>query len=148
MPEITTKAEFVPVVKRIVTLPLLKFVKAQPEYVKILDKIFTGKTIKNDIQKDKDGNVLPPKAPPEMANVVNLKTGELAQIMLGKVLCGILEEDYPSGDPAKTYVGRCFALTLTESKRGRNGGNYNTYNVAEIEDPSPSVAVAKANGKK
>ena len=139
-PTVTTA--FVPVVKRIVTLPLLKFVKGQPEYVKILDKIFTGKTIKNDIQKDKDGNVLPPKAPPEMANVVNLKTGELAQIMLGKVLCGILEEDYPSSDPAKSYVGRAFALTLTESERGRNGGNYNTYQVAEIEDPTAKPAVA------
>ena len=140
----TGPAAFTPVVKRIVTLPLLKFVKGQPEYVKMLDKIFTGKTIKNDVQMDKDGNTLPPKAPPEMATVVNLKTGELAQIMLGKVLCGILEEDYPSSDPARTYVGRCFALTLTESKRGRNGGNYNTYNVAEIEDPTPKAD----NGKK
>ena len=70
--------------------------------------------------------------------------GAYNRIMLGKVLCGILEEDYPSSDPARTYVGRCFALTLTESKRGRNGGNYNTYNVAEIEDPTPKAD----NGKK
>jgi len=64
-----------------------------------------------------------------MANVINLPTGELVQIMLGSVLKGIMTDEYPND----SYVGKGFVIELTEKKRGRSGGNYNTYKVAELD---------------
>lgn len=113
---------FVPKIAKILTLPLLKMVEGVPVYVKFTGPTFIGKRIKEDESKQS-------KEPPVMANVINLPTGELVQIMLGSVLQGILADEYPND----AYVGKGFVIHLTEKKRGRNGGNYNTYKVAELE---------------
>lgn len=123
---------FVPVVKKIVTMPLLKLKQNEPVYVKFLDKTFIGKELKNEPKTDANGKPSIRKEPPVMAHIINLETGEQADIMLGKVLQGILDDDYPKD----AYVGKCFMIELKEQKRGRSGGNYNTYSVAEIEDPT------------
>lgn len=116
---------FVPEIARILTLPLLKMKpETGPVYIKFTAPFFVGKQIKEDDEKKK-------KEPPIMANVVNLSTGEMVQIMLGTVLQGILNDDYPEDD----YVNRAFMLQLMEQKRGRSGGNYNTYKVAELKYP-------------
>lgn len=120
-------------VARIVTLPLLKLAEGVPVYVKFLDKMFRGKELRNEVvEKNADGSPKAKKEPPIMANVINLETGEQVQIMLGSVLQGILNDDYP-GDK---YVGKGFMIELTEKKRGRSGGQYNTYKVAELELPA------------
>lgn len=113
---------FVPKIAKILTLPLLKLVEGTPVYVKFTGKTFVGKKI-----AEETGKVA--KEPPIMANVINLATGELVQIMLGSVLQGILKDEYPDD----SYVGKGFVIQLTEKKRGRNGGNYNTYKVAELD---------------
>lgn len=115
-------------VKRILTLPLLKLEAGKPVYVQFQGAIFTGKKLTNPNATEAEKL----KAPPEMANVLNLETGELCQIMLGKVLCELINEEYP----AQSYVNKGFMLELTEKKRGRNGNNYNTYKLAEIDIPN------------
>lgn len=112
-------------VKKILTLPLLKLEAGKPVYVQFQGPIFTGKKLTNAAATDAEKA----KLPPEMANVVNLETGELCQIMLGKVLHDLINEEYPQ----QSYVGKGFMLELTEKKRGRNGNNYNTYKLAEVE---------------
>ena len=118
---------FVPKLSRILTLPLLKMKEGEPIYVKFTGAVFVGKKIAEDIAAEAAGKQS--KEPPIMANVINLPTGELVQIMLGKVLHGILSDEYP----ADTYVGKGFVIELTEKKRGRSGGNYNTYKVADLD---------------
>lgn len=113
---------FVPKIAKILTLPLLKLVEGVPAYVKFTGPTFVGKKITEDAGAKA-------KEPPIMANVINLPTGELVQIMLGSVLQGILKDEYPND----AYVGKGFVIQLTEKKRGRNGGNYNTYKVAELD---------------
>jgi hypothetical protein len=120
-------AGFVPKLARILTLPLLKMKEGEPIYVKFTAPTFIGKKIAEDIEAEKAGKAS--KEPPVMANVINLATGELVQIMLGKVLNGILADEYPENG----YVGKGFVIELTEKKRGRSGGNYNTYKVAELD---------------
>lgn len=112
---------FAPKIKKILTLPLLKMAEGSPIYIKFTAPHFVGKQV-----AEADGKK---KEPPIMANVVNLPTGELVQIMLGSVLVGILRDEYPND----AYVGKGFEIMLTEKKRGRNGGNYNTYKVAELD---------------
>jgi len=130
-------AAFVPKLAKILTLPLLKMKEGEPIYVKFTGPIFTGKMIKDDLAQIEKNKALVAagkspeavKAPPEMANVINLPTGELVQIMLGSVLKGIMTDEYPND----SYVGKGFVIELTEKKRGRSGGNYNTYKVAELD---------------
>lgn len=123
---------FVPEVVKIVTMPLLKLKQNEPVYVKFLDKTFVGKELKNEPKVDANGKPTVRKEPPVMAHIIDLSTGEQADIMLGKVLQGILDDDYPQ----HAYVSKCFMIELKEQKRGRSGGNYNTYSVAEIKDPT------------
>lgn len=122
-----TKAEpakFVPKVKRILTLPLIKFEVGKPLYLKMLDKIYRAKPIKNPTAEDAK------KEPPLLVNVVDRQTGEMGQIILGAVLANLLHEDYPDDG----YVGKTFAIELTGQKRGRSGNNSNMYKVEELED--------------
>lgn len=116
-----TPGGFTPKIKKILTLPLLKLVEGSPVYIKFTAPTFIGK----DIQEEGKAK----KEPPIMANVVNLATGELVQIMLGSVLQGVMKDEYPNN----AYVGKGFEIMLTEKKRGRSGGNYNTYKVAELD---------------
>jgi hypothetical protein len=100
--------------KKHVTLPLLKFQNNDPLYVQFTDAIFTGKVV-----DDK-------KEPPKMANVINLETGEEAQIILGAVLVSNLEDTYPN----ETYVGKQFMIEKSAPEGARK---YSLFNITEIE---------------
>jgi len=119
MSKTDTKAKFVPKVKKLITLPLLKFVIDEPIFVKFVDPMFVGKEIKGGGDKAK-------MEPATLANVVNLETGEQCQIILATVLKSILSENY--ADDA--YVGCGFQIT--KGKKG-SGKSYNPYSVAELE---------------
>lgn len=116
-------AKFVPKVKKILTLPLLKFEVGKTHYLKSLGPYFRAKPIKNPSEADKN------KEPPLLMNVVDLETGEMSQIILGQVLANIFDDEYPNS----TYADKNFAVTLTGQKRGRNGNNANMYRVEELE---------------
>lgn len=106
-------------VKKLVTVPLLKFVIDQPIYVKITSPIFLGKEVKGSGDSSK-------MEAAHLANVINLETGEEQQIIIAKVVQGVLDEEYPN----QGYVGKAFQLTKLAKGSGKR---YNPYTVAELD---------------
>lgn len=102
-----------------VTLPLVKFAVGVPVAVEFLSEIFEGKEIKGT----RDGATMDPA---DLANVINLETGEEAQIIVATVLKGILDDNYPKG----AYVKKQFLLTKGEKQKGKR---YFPYIVEEIQ---------------
>lgn len=113
------KKAFTPKVKKLITLPLLKFQIDEPVYIKFLEPMFTGKEIKGAGDKAK-------MEPATLANCVNLETGEECQIILATVLKSILTENYEND----AYVGCGFQITKGKKASGKA---YNPYAVAELE---------------
>ena len=96
-----------------VTLPLFKIGK-EPLFCRFESKIVIGKIV-----DDK-------KEPPRMAQVTNMETGELGEIIVGIVLKTNLEENYPDG----TYVGKIFRLEKISPEGARK---YSLYNITEMK---------------
>lgn len=114
--------------KKLLTVPVLKFVQDSTRYVKITGEMHLGK----EQAPDKDGKK---KDPAMLANCVNLEDGTECQIIMSAVLKGVFTDNFEGSG----YVGKCFAIT----KRGRNPGKaYNQYDVEEIVDPASAAAVA------
>lgn len=59
--------------------------------------------------------------------VVDLRTGELAQVVVGKAWEQNVKEAYPNNG----YVGRCFRVV----KSGVSGKRWKAYDIREIKDP-------------
>jgi hypothetical protein len=115
-------------VVKVLTLPLIKLRAGMVVYVQPLKAMYEAKPIKNAKPDDKD------KKPPTLLDVVNLETGELAQIILGTVLADIFNDEYPQG----AYVKKGFKIEVGEQKASQAGGGkrYNQYSVFEIELPA------------
>lgn len=111
--------------KKLLTRPVLKFVENEPNFVKIEGAIYLGKEMKGDVAADGKKK----KEPAHLAEVIDLQTGELAQIIVSAVVLSVLNENYPDN----SYVGKCFSIT----KKGKTPGKqYFGYNVEEIDDPT------------
>jgi len=104
-------------VARNVTLPLSKWKNDQPKFLLIESEIFQGKQI-----AQKDGQ--PEEKPADLMNCVDLETGEQAQVIVGTVLKGTLQDEYPD----TAYVGKYFSITQLRDP----GKKYNTYRVQEL----------------
>jgi hypothetical protein len=124
-------------VKRAITLPLVKPQIDTPIYVKIVAAMSIGKVI-----GDKDAAIL--------CNVVNLETGEEAQLIIPSVLQGIFHDDFGAplyGTKEKggktvelegrakeatpdSYVNLGFMITKHAKASGKQ---YNPYSVSELE---------------
>lgn len=122
--------------KKLLTRPVLKMVENVPVYVKFEGPIYVGKELKSDrAQKEGDKK----REPAHLADVIDLASGEQAQIIAAAVVVSVLDENYPD----KGYVGKCFSIT----KKGRAPGKqYFGYNVEEIDDPTPADSTAAAAG--
>lgn len=131
-------AVFVPKVKRVVTLPLLKMAVGVTVHAKMLTKMYIGKDMK---QKEGDKK----KEPATLIDVVDLTTGEPAQIIVSAVVKSVLSEEYPND----SYVGKCFSITKQTRVPGKG---YDPFRVVEIEDPTedanPNTAAKSASGTK
>jgi hypothetical protein len=116
-------------VVKLLTLPLIKLRAGLTVYIKPLEPMFQAKPQKN-VKEDDDAA----KKPPTLMHVMDLETGELAQIIPGTILADIFNDDYPN----QTYVGRGFKIVVGEQKAVQGGGGkrYNQYTVAEIELPA------------
>ncbi len=119
----TPAPAFAPKRKKLLTRPVLKFVTDQARYVKIEGKIYIGKEMKQKAGDDKK------KEPAHLADVIDLSTGELAQIIVNAVPLSVLNENYPND----AYVGLCFAITRQSRQPGKQ---YDSFKVEEIEDPT------------
>jgi hypothetical protein len=121
--------DFVPKRKRLLTRPVLKMPEGTPRYVRIEEPMFIGKTVK---EKAKGDDNKKEKEPATILNVVDLSTGEQAQIVCNTVLKSVLSEEYPNN----AYVGKCFLI----EKQGRAPGkDYNPFHIEEIEDPAAAT---------
>lgn len=112
--------------KKLLTRPVLKMLKDIPVYIRFEGKIYLGKEMKQKSGEDKK------KEPAHLADVVDLDSGELAQIIVNAVPMSVLMENYPDND----YVGKCFAITRQGRKEGKS---YDPFLVEEIEDPNPAA---------
>lgn len=121
--ETTAPAVFKPVIIKHVTLPTLKTVPDVPVYIKILEKIFKGKS-----QPAKEGQ--PAKQPPMIFNAINLETGEVCQLIVNKVIEREILDNYPE----HKYVGKCFMI-VKGKKKGSGDRSYFSFEIAEIEEP-------------
>jgi hypothetical protein len=124
---------FTPKVLKQVTRPALKVDFEKPVFVKITSEMREG-TAQKTARAAAAG--AEPRKPPTIVDAVNLETAELCVLILGTVLKGIFEDNYAGG----AYVGKCFQIVKHEKVRGRD---YNTYDVSEIEDPTPTAQPAQ-----
>ena len=114
--------EFVAKRKKLLTRPVLKYVVDVANCVKIEDKAHIGKEMKPGADGKK-------KEPATLCNVIDLKTGEPAQIILNAVVKSVLMEEYPND----SYVGLCFSITKQARVVGKS---YDPFSIEEIEDPT------------
>ena len=116
----TTNAAALPAgfkVAKLVTLPLSKWKNDQPKFLQFDSEIFQGKELTVNKGKTEE-------KPADLANCVDLVTGEQVQIIVGAVLKSTMEEEYPQGG----YVGKAFQITQHRDP----GKKYNTYSIAEL----------------
>lgn len=119
-------AEFQPKRKRLLTRPVLKYVVDVPNYVLIESAAHIGKEMKPGADGKK-------KEPATLCNVIDLKTGEPAQLILNAVVKSVLAEEYPND----SYVGLCFSIT----KQARvTGKSYDPFSIEEIENPNAGAS--------
>lgn len=114
-------APFVPKIIKKLTFQVLKFEIDVPKFVKITGKIYIAKDTKS--RTDKAGTAK--KEPPHLCEAIDLETGEAGLLVLGTVLYGTLDDEYPSA----AYVGKGFMITKRAKASGRE---YNAYDLAEI----------------
>lgn len=103
-----------------VTLPILKFGVDEPVYIKIINPIHKGKKLAGEAED---------KEPVDLIDVINLLTGEPAQIVGGTILVNTLIEDYPDHG----YVGRMFQVTKLAAK-GSGANKYHPYSILEVAE--------------
>ena len=124
-------------VKKHVTLPLLKIVPEKPLYVKFEAAIEkakpqAGSRTANAAAASETNPAAKKKEPPELAHVIDLTTGEHAQIIIGTVLGAELRSTYADG----AYVGKSFEIVQHKVQ----GKDYATYGITEIEVEAPATA--------
>lgn len=107
-------------VKKLLTLPLWKWVDGKEKFFKPVAPIRLSKQVKSIA---KDGKAM--ETPAHVGHVINLENNMECELIYGTMLRTTLDESYP-GD---AYVGRCFCAKQykIEGKRWRG------YAVSEIE---------------
>ena len=69
------------------------------------------------------------KEPMEVADVINLKTGDVGRIIGNAVIKSELRKTYPENG----YVNRYFSFSQGASKTGRGGNKYRTFKIVELK---------------
>lgn len=121
--------DFIPKRKKLLTRPVLKYVVGVANYVLIETAAHIGKEMKPGADGKK-------KEPATLCNVIDLKTGEPAQLILNAVVKSVLAEEYPN----ETYVGLCFSITKQERVQGKQ---YDPFSIEEIENPNAGKTEAQ-----
>jgi len=102
-----------------VTIPTLKVGTDTPIYVKVVSAM----TLSTTTRKNTDGTL---QTPATVMRVVNLESGEMAQVVCPSVLVSNLNTHYP----AESYVGKSFEIIAHAAKDGKR---YRTVDVYEID---------------
>lgn len=135
-------------IKKHVTLPLLKVNdNGTPSYVFFTSAIFKAKV--NEVEQKKyvkdlasweASNKKEPAPqvpnPPELAHVIDMESGEVAQIIANAILKTEIEDNYPDD----TYVGKGFEVKKFKPTGGKR---YAMIQIAEVEVPPEIEAMRK-----
>lgn len=89
--------------------------------------------------KNKDGSEAE-QAPPEIAEVVNMLTGEVARLIGPEVVKSELRKTYPNDG----YVGQIFEIKQGTQKTGKSGNKYRTYKINRMV-PKAAAPTSSAN---
>src|SRR5215469_10751905 len=116
-----------------ITLPFFIIPNDTPVYIKFSTAIakdtssFSERVTRR--RKAADDTTTAPKKDEAMdiANIVNLQTGEEMRLVAHQVLSSTLNEAYPENG----YVNKLFKIVKSEKKGGR-GGKYFAFDIAEI----------------
>jgi len=103
-------------VKKVITLPLLKFVTNKAIFVTIEEPMFKGREMP-ETKMD----------PATLCNCVNLETGEQVQIIVSAVLESTFNEEYEDN----SYVGKSFMIK--KLPKAKSDAKYFPYSLAEVE---------------
>jgi hypothetical protein len=135
-------------IKKHVTLPLLKLNDSGvPIYAFFTGAIFKAKVNEVEAKKyvkdlavweasDKTEPAPTVPNPPELAHVIDMETGEVAQIIVNAILKTELVDTYPNG----TYVGKGFEIKKFKPTGGKR---YAMIQIAEVEVPAAISALYK-----
>jgi hypothetical protein len=126
----TTALNFV--VKKHVTLPLMKIAPNTTRYFKLTGAMHIGKDVKQPEGTAK-------KEPATLCHAIDLETSEEGQFIVPTVLKSELTDAYANDG----YVGKSFQFTFTRPE----GKRYNLVTIAEIE-VSSNVAETEATPAK
>jgi hypothetical protein len=107
---------------KLLTRPTLKFLDGIPRYVRIETVMVVSKEIKS-----RTPNTNQNREPATVCDVIDLTTGEEAQIVCAAIVKSTLMESYPND----SYVGKSFSITKMKKEENKN---YNRYRIEEIED--------------
>lgn len=138
------------VIKKHVTLPLLKLNDSGvPIYAFFTGAIFKAKV--NEVEQkayvknlaaweasDKSEAAPTQPNPPELAHVIDMESGEVAQIIVNAILKTELIDTYPNG----TYVGKGFEIKKFKPTGGKR---YAMIQIAEVEVPAEIQALHKSD---
>jgi hypothetical protein len=112
-----------------VTVPLLRVPDdGTPVYIKSNGAIFKAK----ENAKAKPGPDGKPLNPPELMEVTNLETGEIAQVVMNEVFATELRDKYPSDG----YVNKSFKVCKFKMQGGKR---YATFQITEIRVKVPDA---------
>jgi hypothetical protein len=115
--------------KKVLTRPTISLKSEGAEcYVKIVSAMHVGREMKSD-EKDDAGKK---REPATILEVINLETGEEAQVIAAAMIRSTLEEEYPG----ESYVGKCFYIANRGKQESKAGNRFNRLYVEEIEEPS------------
>ena len=106
-----------------ITVPLWKWADNEEKVFRIEEPIRIGKAMK--ATADKDGKPGKEMEPAHVVRVTRLDVGMECEIIVGAVLMGNLEENYPN----QSYVGKCFISQQTKAE----GKRYRNYSLAEVD---------------
>lgn len=112
--------------KKLLTRPVLKWEVGKARYIKIETAMHVGKEMKEKAGEKK-------KEPATLCDVIDLETGEPAQIIVNAVVKSVLTESYAND----AYVGLCFSITKQARQQGKQ---YDPFMIEEIEDPNAGAA--------
>jgi hypothetical protein len=141
-------------VKRHVTVKLLKVEDGKEYFVKFNGAIH--KAVVNEAEQKRFENakakydslsaeekakvdpkdIPTPPNPPQLAQVIDLTSGEVVQIIIGSVLESELKREYPND----AYVGKGFSI----QKAKIQGKRYAAYQIAELELEDEAAETAEA----
>lgn len=119
---------------RLLTRPTISMKAEGAEcFIKVQGKMHQGKPMK---EKFKEGEKAKP--PAILIDVINLVTGEEAQLVVPAVLHSVFDDDYKND----AYVGKSFHI-LNKGKKETQSGGGQRYNQLVIEEIEPEVSAKK-----